>query len=55
MTKRNPKKLNLSKETLKALSVEQNQQVDGGATGYSCQTCYVNVCYTTNRHICWWD
>ena len=43
---KNEKKLNLCKETLKSLSVEQSQQVDGGATA----TCRAS-CWTGNRHI----
>ncbi|WLT29984.1 hypothetical protein [Geothrix sp. PMB-07] len=56
MVKQNEKKLNLKKETLKDLTSEAADGVAGGGrVTYSCQTCYVNECFTTNRHICWWD
>ncbi|MBI1751977.1 MAG: hypothetical protein HY014_05990 [Acidobacteria bacterium] len=53
MAKRTEKKLNLNKETLKALTVEAVDEVAGGGKTASRQTCHFNECYTVNRHICW--
>lgn len=61
MAKRTETKLNLNKETLKALSVEVTDAVGGGAVrthdrNTACpshQTCVFNDCYTNNPHACW--
>lgn len=52
MTKRTEKKLNLNKETLQALTSASADEVAGGGKTVSCQTCFVNACYTINPHIC---